>query len=243
MSGIHISNLRFSYASAGGFRMFIPRLDIAARECVAIVGPSGSGKTTLLNLMAGTFVARSGEINVAGQQLDSMTEAARRRFRIDRVGQVFQAFELLEYLSVKENILLPRLIDPSARENPDCRQRIQSLLASVGLQDKADKRPAELSHGERQRVAVCRAMLNRPQLLLADEPTGNLDQANKQKVVELLIHQARQHDSMLLMVTHDHSMLDAFERVIDFAELVDVSTDSGQQASVQSDLHNGVQNG
>jgi len=221
MSGIQISNLKFSYASVGGFRIRISRLEIAAGECVAIVGPSGSGKTTLLNLLAGTFVPRSGEINVAGQRLDRMTEAARRRFRIDRVGQVFQAFELLDYLSVKENILLPRLIDPDGRKNSDEQQRIQSLLASVGLQDKADKRPDELSHGERQRVAVCRAMLNRPQLLLADEPTGNLDQANKQKVVELLIRQATAHDSMLLMVTHDHNMLDAFERVIDFADLVE----------------------
>ncbi len=221
MSGIQISNLQFSYASAGGFRMHIPRLDIAAGECVAIVGPSGSGKTTLLNLMAGTFVPRSGEINVAGQRLDNMSDAARRRFRIDRVGQVFQAFELLDYLTVSENILLPRLIDTESRKNSGSQQRIQSLLSSVGLQDKADKRPDELSHGERQRVAVCRAMLNRPALLLADEPTGNLDQANKQKVVELLISQARTHDSMLLMVTHDHSMLDAFERVIDFAELVE----------------------
>jgi len=221
MSGIQISNLQFSYASAGGFRMHIPWLDIAAGECVAIVGPSGSGKTTLLNLMAGTFVPRSGEINVAGQRLDNMSDAARRRFRIDRVGQVFQAFELLDYLTVSENILLPRLIDSESRKNSGSQQRIQSLLSSVGLQDKADKRPDELSHGERQRVAVCRAMLNRPALLLADEPTGNLDQANKQKVVELLISQARTHESMLLMVTHDHSMLDAFERVIDFAELVE----------------------
>ena len=229
MSGIQISNLRFSYASAGGFRMFIPRLDIAAGECVAIVGPSGSGKTTLLNLMAGTFVPRSGEINVTGQRLDNMSEAARRRFRIDQVGQVFQAFELLEYLSVSENILLPSLIDPDGRKNTDVQQRIRSLLASVGLQDKTDKRPAELSHGERQRVAVCRAMFNRPTLLLADEPTGNLDQANKQNVVELLIRQAREHESMLLMVTHDHSMLEAFERVIDFSQLVSIQPQAGEQ--------------
>jgi len=205
MSGIQISNLKFSYASAGGFRMFIPRLDIAAGECVAIVGPSGSGKTTLLNLMAGTFVPRSGEINVAGQRLASMTE------------------------SVSENILLPRLIDPGGRKNTDAQQRIRSLLASVGLQDKADKRPAELSHGERQRVAVCRAMFNSPTLLLADEPTGNLDQANKQNVVKLLIRQAREHESMLLMVTHDHSMLEAFERVIDFSQLVSLQPQTGEQ--------------
>ena len=231
MPGIQISNLKFSYASAGGFRMFIPRLDIAAGECVAIVGPSGSGKTTLLNLMAGTFVPRSGEINVAGQRLNKMTEGARRRFRIDQVGQVFQAFELLEYLSVSENILLPRLIDPDGKKNSDAQQRIQSLLASVGLQDKADKTPGELSHGERQRVAVCRAMFNRPALLLADEPTGNLDQANKQNVVELLIRQAKEHDSMLLMVTHDHSMLEAFERVIDFQQLVSLPSQTGPQVA------------
>jgi putative ABC transport system ATP-binding protein len=233
MPGIQISNLKFSYASAGGFRMFIPRLDIAAGECVAIVGPSGSGKTTLLNLMAGTFIPRSGEINVAGQRLDNMTETARRRFRIDQVGQVFQAFELLEYLSVSENILLPRLIDPDGGKNTDAQQRIQSLLASVGLQDKADKRPAELSHGERQRVAVCRAMFNRPTLLLADEPTGNLDQANKQNVVELLLRQAKEHDSMLLMVTHDHSMLEAFERVIDFQQLVSLPPQARSQTGPQ----------
>ena len=229
MSGIQISNLEFSYVSGSGFRMFIPRLEIAATECVAIVGPSGSGKTTLLNLLAGMLKPDSGEISVAGQRLDGMGDSARRRFRIDRVGQVFQAFELLEYLSVKENILLPRLIDTANRDDAGSRRRIDTLLASVGLEDKADKRPAELSHGERQRVAVCRAMLNHPQLLLADEPTGNLDQANKQNVVELLIDQAKQHGSMLLMVTHDRSMLDTFERIIDFAQLVSTQPDGGVQ--------------
>ena len=229
MSGIQISNLEFSYASTSGFRMSVPKLEIEASECVAIVGPSGSGKTTLLNLLAGTLIPQSGEIKVAGIQLDSISESVRRRFRIDRVGQVFQAFELLEYLSVEENILLPRLIDSTFNNDAASRRRIESLLASVGLQDKANKRPAELSHGERQRVAVCRAMLNHPQLLLADEPTGNLDQANKQKVVDLLIEQAREHDSMLLMVTHDHSMLDAFERVIDFTQLVSIHPQSGAQ--------------
>lgn len=229
MSGIQISNLAFSYASGSGFHMFIPELEISASECVAIVGPSGSGKTTLLNLLAGTLVPQSGEIKVAGQQLNGMSEGARRRFRIDRVGQVFQAFELLEYLTVKENILLQRLIDPVRKDDAESQKRIETLLVSVGLRDMANKCPAELSHGERQRVAVCRAMLNNPQLLLADEPTGNLDQANKQKVVDLLIEQARKHDSMLLMVTHDRSMLDAFGRVIDFAQLVKMQAVSGVQ--------------
>jgi len=234
MSGIQVSNLEFSYTRGSGFHMHIPHLQIAPRECVAIVGPSGSGKTTLLNLLAGTLIPRSGEIYVAGQRLDNMAEGARRRFRIDRIGQVFQAFELLEYLSVRENILLPHLIDPAGRADGDLEKRVQTLLESVGLDDKANKRPGELSHGERQRVAVCRAMLNHPQLLLADEPTGNLDQANKQNVVELLIRQAREHESMLLMVTHDHSMLEAFERVIDFSQLVSLQPQAGSQSGEQT---------
>lgn len=235
MSGIEITNLEFSYsggsgADGSGFNMYIPHLQIAPGECVAIVGPSGSGKTTLLNLLAGTLIPRSGEIHVAGQRLGDMAEGARRRFRIDRIGQVFQAFELLEYLSVRENILLPHLIDPAASAGGDPEKRVRTLLESVGLDDKANKRPHELSHGERQRVAVCRAMLNHPQLLLADEPTGNLDQANKQNVVDLLLRQAREHDSMLLMVTHDHSMLSAFERVIDFSQLIGLHPQSEPQA-------------
>ena len=114
MSGIKISNLQFSYTAASSFHMSIPFLEIAAGECVAIVGPSGSGKTTFLNLLAGTLLPQSGKIRVLGQQLETLTESTRRKFRIDRVGQVFQAFELLEYLSVQENILLPRLIDAEA---------------------------------------------------------------------------------------------------------------------------------
>ncbi len=219
MSTIAIRNLEFRYSGPGAFHLSIPGLDIAAGDCVAIVGPSGSGKTTLLNLIAGTLPPLQGEICVDGTCVNQLAEAARRRFRIGRVGQVFQAFELLEYLSVEENVLLPRLIDPKARLDSDGRERAGKLLASVGLAGKKRQRPAALSHGERQRVAVCRALLNRPSLLLADEPTGNLDQANKQSVVELLVEQARAHGSTLLMVTHDHSLLGSFARTIDFNEL------------------------
>ena len=115
--------------------------------------------------------------------------------------------------------LSPRLIDPARSANDVGRERASELLATVGLADKAAYFPASLSHGERQRVAVCRAMFNRPQLLLADEPTGNLDQANKQNVVDILVEQALSHGSTLLMVTHDRSLLASFARVIDFSEL------------------------
>jgi len=180
-----------------------------AGECVAIVGPSGSGKTTLLSLVAATLLPDSGEIRVGQTRINLLGETARRRFRIRDIGQVFQAFELLEYLDVTGNVLLGPIIDSAVNEQ--LRERAAELLRSVGLGDKAHTKPARLSHGERQRVAVCRAMLNRPGLILADEPTGNLDQANKQNVVDLLIKQARDNGSTLMMVTHDHSLLDSFD--------------------------------
>ena len=219
MAGVRISGLHFRYPGARGFGMRIDALEVPAGECVAIVGPSGSGKTTLLSLVAGILLPDPGEVRIGDQAISRLSDSDRRRFRIDRIGQVFQAFELLNYLTVAENVLLPRLIDPAAGPLTEARQRAAELLADVGLTAKADERPDRLSHGERQRVAVCRAMLNRPGLILADEPTGNLDQVNKQTVVDLLIRQAQTHGSTLLMVTHDRSLLAAFGRVIDFSEL------------------------
>jgi len=214
MADVKISGVEFRYAGDQAFEMALADLFIASGECAAIVGPSGSGKTTLLSLLAGTLIPHKGEIQVGGYTVNRLGESARREFRIRDVGQVFQAFELLEYLSVMENILLGAIIDHGI--DKATQSRASSLLSSVGLAHKAQSKPALLSHGERQRVAVCRAMLNHPSLLLADEPTGNLDQSNKQNVVDILINQARQHNSTLLMVTHDRSLLDSFDRVIDF---------------------------
>jgi putative ABC transport system ATP-binding protein len=217
MAEINISGLVFRYPGDQAFEMTISDLRIASGECIAIVGPSGSGKTTLLSLVAGIQVPQKGAIQIGETRVNELGESDRREFRIQKVGQVFQAFELLEYLSVIENVLLGSIIDPSIVEG--ARERADGLLESVGLSHKTHSKPAQLSHGERQRVAVCRAMLNDPTLLLADEPTGNLDQNNKQKVVDLLINQAKQHNSTLIMVTHDNSLLDSFERVIDFEAL------------------------
>jgi putative ABC transport system ATP-binding protein len=130
------------------------------------------------------------------------------------VGQVFQAFELLNYLTVIENVMLPWYICSNGRKEV-IRSRAVELLASVGLESKQRSRPGELSQGEQQRVAVCRAMLNNPLLLLADEPTGNLDEENKQNVVDLLVEQVTRNRSTLLMVTHDKSLLDKFDSVLD----------------------------
>ena len=217
MAEIRITGLKFQYPGERAFEMSITDLQIASGECAAIVGPSGSGKTTLLSLVAGIQLPNAGDVTVGDARINQLGETARRKFRLQQVGQVFQAFELLEYLSVFENVLLGSIIDPSVVE--DAQSRAAELLAAVGLSDKARSKPARLSHGERQRVAVCRAMLNHPDLILADEPTGNLDQVNKQNVVDLLIQQAKAEQSTLLMVTHDQSLLGAFDRVINFEEL------------------------
>ena len=215
MAMIQLRDLTFSYPSAEGFSLHIPELNLDRGECAALVGPSGSGKTTLLGLLAGILKPSAGSLIMGGENLAAFDEGRRRRFRISRVGQVFQAFELLHYLTVIENVLLPHFIAPSGGRMADRRQRALGLLEDVGLRDKAKARPGELSQGEQQRVAVCRAMLNRPALLLADEPTGNLDQDNKQTVVDLLLEQARSNRATLVMVTHDESLLASFSTVLD----------------------------
>jgi len=201
------------------FSMYIDKLAVVRGERVALVGPSGSGKTTLLGLVAGILRPDSGTLHIHGREISSLGDAAVRQFRIGHVGQVFQSFELLDYLSIVENVMLPWYIarDPSSEKmgRQQCRQRAHALLDEVGLASRSNDLPGRLSQGEQQRVAVCRAMLNHPLLLLADEPTGNLDQANKQMVVDLLLQQAQQQNSTLLMVTHDQSLLGRFDTVLD----------------------------
>jgi len=188
---------------------------------VAVVGPSGSGKTTLLGLLSGILHTGSGSVRIGDVDISSLDESRRRLFRIRHIGQVFQTFELLAYLSVAENVLLPYFIDSAGASRQQLKTRAMELLRDVGLESKAGARPGELSQGEQQRVAVCRAMLNQPTLLLADEPTGNLDQTNKQNVVDLLLEQAGRNRSTLLMVTHDHSLLSSFSRVLDIRSIVE----------------------
>jgi putative ABC transport system ATP-binding protein len=216
---IEITNLAFSYRShksvdCSQFGMRIDTFTVPDGACAALVGPSGSGKTTLLGLIAGTLRAAAGSIRVNDQEIGNASDNARERFRLDSIGQVFQTFELLNYLTVIENVMLPWFIADSGRKLEKL-ERASELLASVGLEAKRLARPDELSQGEQQRVAVCRAMFNDPPLLLADEPTGNLDRQNKQNVVDLLQEQARLHDSTLLMVTHDEALLGKFDTVFD----------------------------
>jgi len=220
---IDISDLTFSYGDrrpdlSSSFGMHIDTFKVPRGSSTALVGPSGSGKTTLLGLIAGTLRPESGTIRVDDKAITEFPDSELGKFRVRSVGQVFQAFELLSYLSVIENVMLPWYILGEGRRS-SAFVRSKELLASVGLEPKLHARPGELSQGEQQRVAVCRAMFNNPAILLADEPTGNLDQENKQNVVDLLLDQARRNNSTLLMVTHDESLLDRFDTVLDMGSV------------------------
>jgi ABC-type lipoprotein export system ATPase subunit len=195
------------YRSAGGAVLRALREASASVEegrAVAVVGRSGSGKSTLLHLAAGIDEPTSGEVRVGGRPLSSLTDAARSRVRRDEVGLVFQFFHLLPHLTVLENVLLPALV-AGDRPGP-AEARARDLLDRVGLSARRAEPVQKLSGGEMQRVAVCRALLRRPRLLLADEPTGNLDEATGQAVMDLLLRVAREEGSTLVFVTHSREL-------------------------------------
>jgi putative ABC transport system ATP-binding protein len=219
MGKIDIDNLQFRYPRST-FRLSIERLTIMPGSRVAIVGPSGSGKTTLLNLVSGITAADTGTITVGEIDVTRLSDTARRNFRIANIGMVFQQFELLEYLNVQQNILLPYFINPSLRLDSSIGQRAKQLAHSMGIADKLNRNVEQLSQGERQRVAVCRALMTEPPYLFADEPTGNLDSRNKRHLIDLLFEQSRIHQSTLVVVTHDQAILDGFDQVIDFETLL-----------------------
>ncbi|MDG1872910.1 MAG: ABC transporter ATP-binding protein [Mariniblastus sp.] len=214
---IEIEQLRFRYPRSD-FLLKIPELTINPCEKVAIVGPSGSGKTTLLNLIAGIEVPSSGKIVVDSHELSQMPDARRRDFRIAKIGMVFQQFELVEYLDVRGNVLLPFAINQSLKLTPAIRLKANEIAEQLGLGAKLKRRSHELSQGEQQRVAICRALITNPKLILADEPTGNLDPANKHLILKMMFQQAAERQQTLVVVTHDMGILEGFDRVIDFEQ-------------------------
>ncbi len=212
---ITLDHLDFEYAQTG-FRLFVESLEIAKGEKVAVVGPSGSGKTTLLNLISGILQPHSGIVTVDEVNVSSLSDAERRDFRIANVGFVFQQFELISYLNVAENIRLAYLINSSLVASSETSDRVQQLAEAVGIQDKLRRPVHQLSQGEQQRVAICRALLANPKLILADEPTGNLDPENKLRILDVLFDQVERGGQTLLAVTHDMAIVDRFDRKIDF---------------------------
>ena len=211
---IKLSDLYFRYP-VDDFSLRVPELEVERGERVAVVGPSGSGKSTLLQIIAGIKTAQSGQVVTGGVDLTALDDAGRREFRIKSVGLVFQDFELLEYLSVLDNILLPYRIHPALRLDKAVQARAVELAEKVGIGDKLDRFATRLSQGEKQRVAVCRALITDPVLLLADEPTGNLDPSNTARVMDSLFAAAAARGATLVTVTHEHDLLDRFDRVVD----------------------------
>lgn len=188
-------------------------LTVAAGEFVAIVGESGTGKSTLLNIAAGLDRPDSGNVSVAGIELTSLDDDARTRFRRDHVGFVFQAFHVLAHLTVAQNVALPLAL--LGRAGAESRARVAAMLAAVGLGDRGASLPHELSGGELQRTAIARALVHRPAVVLADEPTGNLDPNNADRVLALLRDCVRAEGATCLLVTHSrHAAALADRRVV-----------------------------
>jgi putative ABC transport system ATP-binding protein len=191
-------------------------LAIKAQEMVAIVGPSGSGKSTLLNLLGALDKPDAGEIVVAGIKLSELDDAGRTRMRREKIGLIFQFFNLLPLLTARENVTLPLLLAGVNRAEAD--KRAEDLLARVGLGGRSDHTPEEMSGGEMQRVAVARALAPRPPVLLADEPTGNLDTQSGSDVLTLLRSAAREQGCAIIMVTHDPRAAAVTDRVLEFRD-------------------------
>ncbi|WP_445396698.1 ABC transporter ATP-binding protein [Zobellella sp. An-6] len=183
-------------------------LEVKPGQSVALVGASGSGKSTLLGLLAGLDIASEGDIEIRGQSLAALDEEQRARLRARHIGFVFQSFLLLPTLTALENVMLPAELQGSRQ----CRERALHLLAQVGLAERVRHFPSQLSGGEQQRVAIARAFMTEPDILLADEPTGNLDHHTGAQIIELLFRLNREHGTTLVIVTHDEALAGRCQR-------------------------------
>ncbi len=214
---IEIKDLQFRYQQ-GDFSLNIPQLTIKQGTKVAIIGASGCGKTTLLHLISGIKVPNQGSIQVDSVNLEQLNERDRRQFRITNIGFIFQDFELIDYLNVLDNILHCYRLNPALKLTKEVKDNAYLLAKKVGIADKIKRSINQVSQGEKQRIAICRALLTQPKLLLADEATGNLDPANKQRIMQILFDYLKENQATLISVTHDHELLNLFDETIDFKQ-------------------------
>ena len=211
---LYVKNLHKSYQTGNKAYPVLKGVDltVAQQEFVAVMGPSGSGKSTLLNCISCYIPFEEGTITLGGQELKGLSEEALAKVRNEKLGFVFQDFMLLDGLTIRENILIPRIIQGNVTKEAE--QLAEDLLSLFSIRHIADKYPAEISGGERQRTAVARSLINRPLLILADEPTGNLDSKSSRAVIESF-ENARQHlNATIFMVTHDSFAASFCDRVI-----------------------------
>ena len=212
---VHARGLRKSYLGGGGTELTVldgVELDVARGEAVAIIGASGAGKSTLLHLLGGLDRPTAGDVAVGGRRLDGLDGAELAAFRNSAIGFVFQFHHLLREFNAEENVMMPQLI--AGVDRGAARERARELLAEVGLSERATHRSTELSGGEQQRVAVARALANRPALLLADEPSGNLDTQTSERLHDLFFRLREEHGVALVLATHNRELADRTDRVL-----------------------------
>ncbi|MCE2899636.1 MAG: ABC transporter ATP-binding protein, partial [Gemmatimonadetes bacterium] len=218
---VELSRLRFAYR-AGHDVLAIDHLTIARAETVFLHGPSGSGKTTLLGLLAGVLQATSGQVRVLGQDFSTMSSGARDAFRARHLGYVFQMFNLIPYLSVRENILLPIRLEAARRARlgtASFEAAVQDVAGQLDIARHLDSPIAELSVGQQQRVAAARALIGSPEVVIADEPTSALDTDRRERFLELLFQSCAKAHATLVFVSHDHTLMPLFSRIVELPEI------------------------
>jgi putative ABC transport system ATP-binding protein len=217
VSLIEVKNLKYRYASSTRDTLFIPEFTVQKGERVYLYGPSGSGKTTFLEVLAGILKVEQGEVKILGSDLATLSVKARDHFRAEHLGYIFQSFNLIPYLSVYENIDLPLHLNQKRRDRlkgEDTATLIKDICSRLGIENLLQKQVTELSVGQQQRVAVARALIGRPDVILADEPTSSLDMDHRERFLHLMFELCEQYGITVLFVSHDRSIQHLFSRSV-----------------------------
>ena len=220
---LQIRDLHFQYP-ASDFKIEISDIKITQGSKIAISGKSGSGKTTLIHLISGILKPQSGEILFYDKSITDMNDKETRKHRISNIGFIFQEFELLEYLNVMDNLVLPYKINKSLVLDAEIKDKAKEIANRIGIGNKLDQHPKQLSGGERQRLAIARALITSPPLIIADEPTGNLDEKTSNIVMDEITDQVSYTNSTLIMISHNNELISSFDEIIDIQESPNIIT-------------------
>ncbi len=220
---LQIRDLHFQYP-ASDFKIEISDIKITQGSKIAISGKSGSGKTTLIHLISGILKPQSGEILFYDKSITDMNDKEIRKHRISNIGFIFQEFELLEYLNVMDNLILPYKINKSLVLDAGIKDKAKEIANRIGIGNKLDQHPKQLSGGERQRLAIARALITSPPLIIADEPTGNLDEKTSNIVMDEITDQVSYTNSTLIMISHNNELISSFDETIDIQESPNIIT-------------------
>ena len=220
---LQISDLHFQYP-ASDFKIEVSDIKITQGSKIAISGKSGSGKTTLIHLISGILKPQSGEILFFDKSITDMNDKEIRKHRISNIGFIFQEFELLDYLNVMDNLVLPYKINKSLSLDEEIKEKAKEIANRIGIGNKLDQHPKQLSGGERQRLAIARALITSPPLIIADEPTGNLDDKTSNIVMDEITDQVSYTNSTLIMISHNNELISSFDEIIDIQESPNIIT-------------------